>query len=250
MNCAEIRRLPWLIRLLTSALLAALVLTPAPLALSASRTRPLSMLLLVLTAVLAKVLAPLVQSSRNNHSVPNPLCSVCCAGDFLMQKFIGQYRIIPALRLKHRFGGCGTASALPKCSIMSGCGTRIVLRGQKPLALCDRCPCFGSLLPPLAALTFAASSIICAFGLAAAAPRSPYRHLELCGIAIDDLIQALYPAAELFLLLWYRAFALFYTLYGTLTHFTERLQGTAKNVQFFTQTIRQHGRYRLNFAVQ
>ncbi|MCI6623931.1 MAG: hypothetical protein MSB96_08160, partial [Subdoligranulum sp.] len=46
---------------------------------------------------------------------------------------------------------------------MSGCGTRIVLRGQKPLALCDRCPCFGSLFPPLAALTFAASSIICAF---------------------------------------------------------------------------------------
>ena len=26
-------------------------------------------------------------------------------------------------------------------------GTRIVLRGQKPLALCDRCPCFGSLFP-------------------------------------------------------------------------------------------------------
>ena len=95
-----------------------------------------------------------------------------------------QHRIIPALRLKHRSGGCGTASALPKCSIMSGCGTRIVLRGQKPLALCDRCPCFGSLFPPLAALTFAASSIICAFGLAAAAPRSPYRHLELCGIAL------------------------------------------------------------------
>ena len=117
MNCAEIRRLPWLIRLLTSALLAALVLTPAPLALSASRTRPLSMLLLVLTAVLAKVLAPLVQSSRNNHSVPNPLCIVCCAGDFLMQKFIRQHRTIPALRLKHRSGSCGTASALPKCSI-------------------------------------------------------------------------------------------------------------------------------------
>ncbi|WP_425367487.1 hypothetical protein, partial [Gemmiger formicilis] len=38
--------------------------------------------------------------------------------------------------------------------------------------------------PPLAALTFAASSIICAFGLASAAPRSPYRHLELCGIAL------------------------------------------------------------------
>ena len=28
------------------------------------------------------------------------------------------------------------------------------------------------------------SSIICAFGLAAAAPRSPCRHLELCGIAL------------------------------------------------------------------
>ena len=95
-----------------------------------------------------------------------------------------QHRTIPALRLKHRSDGCGTASALPKCSIMSGCGTRIVLRGQKPLALCDRCPCFGSLHPPLAALTFAASSIICAFGLASAAPRSPYRHLELCGVAL------------------------------------------------------------------
>ena len=101
-----------------------------------------------------------------------------------MDKFaLRQHRTIPALRLKHRSGGCGTASALPKCSIMSGCGTRIVLRGQNPLALCDLCPCFGSLFPPLAALTFAASSIICAFGLASAAPRSPYRHLELCGIA-------------------------------------------------------------------
>ncbi|MGB4980408.1 MAG: hypothetical protein WBO79_00865, partial [Gemmiger qucibialis] len=29
------------------------------------------------------------------------------------------------------------------------------------------------------------SSIICAFGLASAAPRSPYRHLELCGIALS-----------------------------------------------------------------
>ena len=34
--------------------------------------------------------------------------------------FIGQHRTIPALRLKHRSGSCGTASALPKCSIMSG----------------------------------------------------------------------------------------------------------------------------------
>ena len=60
------------------------------------------------------------------------------------------------------------------CSIMSGSGIE---------AKASRCPCFGSLFPPLAALTFAASSIICAFGLASAAPRSPYRHLELCGIA-------------------------------------------------------------------
>ena len=30
-------------------------------------------------------------------------------------------------------------------------------------------------------------SIICAFGLAAAAPRSPYRHLELCGIAFRKM---------------------------------------------------------------
>ena len=99
-------------------------------------------------------------------------------------RMLRQHRTIPALRLKHRSGSCGTASALPKCSLMSGCGTRIVLRGQKPLALCDRRPCFGSLFPPLAALTFAASSIICAFGLASAAPRSPYRHLELCGVAL------------------------------------------------------------------
>ncbi|WP_443673070.1 hypothetical protein, partial [Gemmiger sp.] len=35
-------------------------------------------------------------------------------------------------------------------------------------------------------------SIICAFGLAAAVPRSPYRHLELCGIALS----LLYDAAE------------------------------------------------------
>ena len=43
-------------------------------------------------------------------------------------RYYGQHRTIPALRLKHRSGSCGTASALPKCSIMSGCGTRIVLR--------------------------------------------------------------------------------------------------------------------------
>ena len=67
-----------------------------------------------------------------------PLC--CC--------FLWQHRTIPALRLKHRSGSCGTASALPKCSIMSGCGTRIVLRGQKPLGT----------LRPLPLLRFAVSA--------------------------------------------------------------------------------------------
>ena len=120
----------------------------------------------------------IIDKNKFGDWVVFPCCLVHSGG-------LGQHRTIPALRLKHRSGSCGTASALPKCSIMSGCGTRIVLRGQKPLALCDRCPCFGSLFPPLAALTFAASSIICAFGLAAAAPRSSYRHLELCGFGLD-----------------------------------------------------------------
>ncbi|WP_270763475.1 hypothetical protein [Gemmiger qucibialis] len=37
------------------------------------------------------------------------------------------------------------------------------------------------------------SSIICAFGLASAAPRSPYRHLELCGIALVSCRLLFYP---------------------------------------------------------
>ena len=126
----------------------------------------------------------LFQISLRGYLKQSKISSISTNAAGLCVKSLGQHRTIPALRLKHRSGGCGTASALPKCSIMSGCGTRIVLRGQKPLALCDRCPCFGSLHPPLAALTFAASSIICAFGLASAAPCSPYRHLELCGIAL------------------------------------------------------------------
>ena len=52
--------------------------------------------------------------------------------NFYMASGFRQHRTIPALRLKHRSGSCGTASALPKCSIMSGCGTRIVLRGKSP----------------------------------------------------------------------------------------------------------------------
>ncbi|MCI6623097.1 MAG: hypothetical protein MSB96_03885, partial [Subdoligranulum sp.] len=41
------------------------------------------------------------------------------------------------------------------------------------------------------------SSIICAFGLASAAPRSPYRHLELCGIALSLLYHMGMPASSL-----------------------------------------------------
>jgi len=37
---------------------------------------------------------------------------------FYVRFVFRQHRTIPALRLKHRFGGCGTASALPKCSII------------------------------------------------------------------------------------------------------------------------------------
>ena len=92
---------------------------------------------------------------KNLLTIPAVLCDNRIIEQLPNRKNLWQHRTIPALRLKHRSGGYGTASALPKCSIMSGCGTRIVLRGQKPRALCDRCPCFGSLFPPLAALTFA-----------------------------------------------------------------------------------------------
>ena len=50
---------------------------------------------------------------------------------FSAYKTLRQHRTIPALRLKHRSGSCGTASALPKCSIMSGCGTRHRASGAK-----------------------------------------------------------------------------------------------------------------------
>ena len=41
----------------------------------------------------------------------NPSRAILCG------TYLRQHRTIPALRLKHRSGGCGTASALPKCSI-------------------------------------------------------------------------------------------------------------------------------------
>jgi hypothetical protein len=36
----------------------------------------------------------------------------------VINSYLRQHRTIPALRLKHRSGGCGTAPALPKCSII------------------------------------------------------------------------------------------------------------------------------------
>ena len=61
--------------------------------------------------------------------IKKPCTLLCRADDSIWGYFpLRQHCTIPALRLKHRSGSCGTASALPKCSIMSGCGTRIVLR--------------------------------------------------------------------------------------------------------------------------
>ena len=60
--------------------------------------------------------------------IKKPCTLLCRADDSIWGYFpLRQHCTIPALRLKHRSGSCGTASALPKCSIMSGCGTRIVL---------------------------------------------------------------------------------------------------------------------------
>ena len=65
--------------------------------------------------------------SQNVCPLGRPLCYTCIQkGPRLTAEgfctpyrklFLWQHRIIPALRLKHRSGGCGTASALPKCSI-------------------------------------------------------------------------------------------------------------------------------------
>ena len=92
-----------------------------------------------------------------------------------------KHRTIPALR--HRSWQLRHGICVAKMSIISGCGTPHRASGAKAPALCDRAApasvrCFRHWRAHLA------SSIICAFGLASAAPRSPYRHLELCGIAL------------------------------------------------------------------
>ena len=122
----------------------------------------------------------------------------------IMKETIRRYTLAPAKtsriprsrnRILSVFPLIGMVSAIPVFPINKSVPLRIssdISHSLLPLKvdsmhsyICDRCPCFGSLFPPLAALTFAASSIICAFGLASAAPRSPYRQLELCGIAIN-----------------------------------------------------------------
>ena len=52
----------------------------------------------------------IIDKNKFGDWVVFPCCLVQSGG-------LGQYRTIPALRLKHRSGSCGTASALPKCSI-------------------------------------------------------------------------------------------------------------------------------------
>ena len=52
----------------------------------------------------------IIDKNKFGDWVVFPCCLVQSGG-------LGQHRTIPALRLKHRSGGCGTASALPKCSI-------------------------------------------------------------------------------------------------------------------------------------
>ena len=61
------------------------------------------------------------------QAAPNPPNSIP-----KIRKKLRQHRTILALRLKHRSGSCGTASALPKCSIMSGCGPASCFGGKSP----------------------------------------------------------------------------------------------------------------------
>ncbi len=58
---------------------------------------------------------------------------------------LGQHRTIPALRLKHRFGGCGTASA-HLCSTkyylrfwLSSCRTSLAVSALRIVRYCLSC---------------------------------------------------------------------------------------------------------------
>ena len=54
---------------------------------------------------------------KNLLTIPAVLCDNRIIEQLPNRKDLWQHRTIPALRLKHRSGGYGTASALPKCSI-------------------------------------------------------------------------------------------------------------------------------------
>ncbi len=82
--------------------------------------------------------------------------------------YIGQHHIIPALRLKHRSGGSPRQEPPQAAVALRSASLRLGVRH----GIC------------VAKMLDNTQSIICAFGLASAAPRSPYRHLELCGVAI------------------------------------------------------------------
>ena len=87
-------------------------------------------------------------------------------------EYLGQHRIIPALRLKHRSGGSPRQEPPQAAVALRSASLRLGVRH----GIC------------VAKMLDNTQSIICAFGLAAAAPRSPYRHLELCGIALGATI--------------------------------------------------------------
>ena len=85
-----------------------------------------------------------------------------------------QHRTIPALRLKHRSGGSPRQEPPQAAVALRSASLRLGVRH----GIC------------VAKMLDKTSSIICAFGLASAAPRSPYRHLELCGIAFTFFMGA------------------------------------------------------------
>ena len=77
-----------------------------------------------ITGSACRVTASFIASQGCGPVCPRVFCRVF--------RFLRQHRTIPALRLKHRSGSCGTASALrQKCSIMSGCGTPHRASGAK-----------------------------------------------------------------------------------------------------------------------
>ena len=104
----------------------------------------------------------------NYHPGGNHHSGNHCGGNRGGNIKLRQHRIIPALRLKRRSGGSPRQEPPQAAVALRSASLRLGVRH----GIC------------VAKMLDKTSSIICAFGLAAAAPRSPYRHLELCGIAL------------------------------------------------------------------